>query len=355
MKGAVKWVLVLGIVDALIVTSGARAESFFVAGRNLAGRIDVVRQSGVSRAWLTLQRFGKNASTTQRDIGRLAPDGSLRTWAGTCALRYGSPCVLGGENVRVWAAPDTSHLVIIAVPGLSTNQWNRIGVPYFDENIAAMRAMGISAYRIGVKTENGIDTNAAQIAGDIRARAAEHRRVILFAHSKGAADALAALAKDPSLAQHVHGVIAVQPVFGGSPIADFIAKQRLLSPAVKLVFERAFGGQTSAVTDLSAQNRSSFHAKWPYPSSLRTVVIRSTFNRPLSKSLLWPNQKLITKFTGAPNDGMVKLADQSVPGAAATLDYADLDHFEPGLRNESPHTPVDLTTRSLLVLFGLAR
>ena len=358
--------LAVALLASWACPAPASAESFFLTGRELAGHLELrdttAAQSGLRAVTVTatLRLFGRGGGdvsfTTQ---GQLTKDAvgtwTLRSKAGACSLRNGATCTLNGRALRLYAAPDTSHLVVIAVPGLSTNQWNRIGVPYMDENLATLRALGISAYRIGVKTENGIDANAAQIAADIRARAAEGRRVILFAHSKGGADALAAIAKEPSLAKVVAGVVAVQPVFGGSPIADFVKSQRLLAPAVKFVFEKAFGGQMSAVTDLATETRSAFHQRYAYPASVRTVVIRGTFDRRLSKSLLWPNQKLITKFTGAPNDGMVKLADQAVPGSIATLDYQDLDHFEPGLRNESPHTPMALTTRALLVLLGLQR
>jgi hypothetical protein len=42
--------------------------------------------------------------------------------------------------------------------------------------------------------------------------------------------------------------------------------------------------------------------------------------------------------------------DQAIPGAAATIDLEDMDHFEQGLRNESKNTPLIVTTKSLLAL-----
>jgi hypothetical protein len=62
------------------------------------------------------------------------------------------------------------------------------------------------------------------------------------------------------------------------------------------------------------------------------------------------NQKYITAKYKLPNDGMVLFKDQAIPGAAATIDLEDMDHFEPGLRNESKNTPLIVTTKSLLAL-----
>ena len=256
-------------------------------------------------------------------------------------------------RAQVWTAlpRPAAGYAVLAVPGLSTNVWNHVGIPYLDENVQALQAMGFQARRLAIRTEEGVDKNAAFIATEIRNEVQRGMSVILFAHSKGATDALAALAIDPALAALVAGVVAVQPVFGGSPVAQVIEKHRLLDKAVKAVFEGVFKGQLAAVNDLSFADRAAFNKLHPYPAaSVPTVVVRSTFHRQVSKSVLFANERLITLETHQPNDGMVELKDQSIAGALQTITLDDLDHFEPGLRNESRHSPVEITSRGVLAL-----
>lgn len=235
-------------------------------------------------------------------------------------------------------------LMVLVIPGLSTNNWNTFGVPYLDENVAALKARGLKARRLKISTEESVAVNALYIANEIRKEAAAGRRVVILAHSKGGTDTTAALALDPKLTKHVAGVIAVQPVYGGSPVADLVNAQTVLRGSMALVFEKVFKGSRDAVLDLTRARRGAFVKKHPYPASkVPTVVIRSTFDRRFSRSILWANQKMIKNFLGLDSDGMVLLADQNIPGAVKTLTYKDLDHFEPGVRVESPHTPVDLT------------
>ncbi|MDF1660709.1 MAG: hypothetical protein P1V97_03000 [Planctomycetota bacterium] len=235
-------------------------------------------------------------------------------------------------------------LMVLVIPGLSTNNWNKFGVPYLDENVAALKARGLQARRLEISTEESVAVNARYIANEIKKEAAAGRRVVIFAHSKGGTDTTAALALYPDLIKHVAGVVAVQPVYGGSPVADLVQAQSVLRGSMALVFEQVFKGSRDAVLDLTRARRSAFVAKHPYPASkVPTVVIRSTFDRRFSRSILWANQKMIKNFLGLGSDGMVLLADQNIPGAVKTLTYQDLDHFEPGVRVESPHTPADLT------------
>ncbi len=340
----------------------AFAAEYVITGAELAGHA-VVTDGGPKKLHVkaTLQLFGK-----QKQALTYEGDGSARPGSGLAGFTYKKGRVVtlkpdgkGGYTTSIEGralafcllpAP-ASSFAALAVPGLSTNLWNKVGVPYLDENVSALAAMGFAARRLAIKTEDSVDTNARFIAGEIRKEAQAGRRVILLAHSKGATDTMAALAQDPSLLASVAGVIAIQPVYGGSPVANVIAKHRLLEKAVQAVFEGVFHGQTAAVLNLAADQRQAFNAAHPYPAGkVPTVVVRSTFHRKLSKSVLWANEKIITLETKQPNDGMVLFKDEAVPGVRATIDLDDMDHFEPGLRNESKHTPVEVTSRGVLAL-----
>lgn len=387
----------LSLVLLLCLAAPAAAHEhpvvYGVAGPDLAGRARVEPLAGEpGRVHVTLEarRFGKHAEALalSGEGTRLAdggvewsyvveerpgfarglvrwlrdPFGGGAAWKPTqervtVRMRADGAGVLRGEvggAPQRWTPQDATltELVVLAIPGLSTNNWNRVGIPYLDENLGALAARGIEGRRLEISTESSVATNAAFIAREIRREADRGKRVILLAHSKGATDATAALALEPALVAHVAGVIAIQPVYAGSPVADWVTGSAALSATVKVVFEKAFGGEGAAVTDLTHAARAAFVAAHPYPAGrVPTVVLRSTFDRKLgSRSVLWLNQKVLERRLGQATDGMVTLADQAIPGAVVTIDLEDLDHFEPGVRGESPHAPAEITNRALEAL-----
>lgn len=375
---------VLTALLILLVPSLAAADTLAVSGPNLAGSALVTRTAGDHvQVEVRTQTFGKKGAeqtltgegTWTRDELRWSyqeevDPGFWRGVAGWLRDPFGRrPVAPTTKTIEVvlhragdawqgevagaaqtWRAQgDTSDLVVLAIPGLSTNNWNEVGIPYLDENLDAMRARGLEARRLAIKTEDSVAANAEFIAREIRAEAARGKRVVIFAHSKGGTDTTAALALYPDLVPLVAGVVAIQPVYGGSPVADIVGSSRVLTGSVKLVFETVFKGSRDAVLDLQHDTRAAFVAAHPYPASqVPTVVIRSSFDRKFgSRSVLFPTQKLIAWRDHAASDGLVIPRDQVIPGAVATLDYRDLDHFEPGVRGESPHLPVDLTNAAL--------
>ena len=319
----------------------ARAQSLPGGGIRLSYEVEEKTQALKGMlAWLRKPRFNRAAWEPKVRVvsADLLPNASG-------ALQG----VVDGE-AQTWTrrVPAQDTWTVLAIPGLSTNSWNKIGIPYLDENLRALRARGLRARRVDIKTEDGVLKNAAFIAAEVRAEAALGRRVVLLAHSKGGTDVTAAIALDPGIRRHVVGVIAIQPVYGGSYVADLVSKQKVLRGSMALVFEKVFKGQREAVIDLSHEQRAAFVAAHPYPADeIPTVVIRSTFNRKVSKSALYPTQKYIAARHKLESDGLVTLADQAIPGAAKTIFLADLDHFEPGVRLESPHKPIDVTNLGL--------
>lgn len=292
-------------------------------------------------AWFKRPRLNREAwkPTTRSVVADLLPTGEGGALAGE----------VDGER-QVWTPRVRAQddWTVLAIPGLSTNNWNKVGIPYLDENLRAAKARGLRGRRVAIKTEDGVRKNAAVIKAEIEKEAAAGRKVVFMAHSKGGTDVTAALALYPELRRHVVGVIAIQPVYGGSYVADLVAEQKVLRGSMALVFEKVFKGQREAVIDLTHEERAAFVAAHPYPADqIPTVVIRSTFDRKLSKSTLWSPQKYIEHRHQLASDGLVTLADQAIPGAARTIFLDDLDHFEPGVRLESPHKPIDVTNKGL--------
>lgn len=323
-------------------TLEAAAESLPSGGIRLRYEVTVKTKTFAGLVgWLKRPRLNRDAwkPTTRSVVAELLPTGEGGALAGE----------VDGER-QVWTprVKTQDAWTVLAIPGLSTNNWNKVGIPYLDENLRAAKARGLRGRRVAIKTEDGVLKNAAVIKAEIEKEAAEGRKVVFMAHSKGGTDVTAALALYPEVRRHVVGVIAIQPVYGGSYVADLVAKQKVLRGSMALVFEKVFKGQREAVIDLTHEERAAFVAAHPYPADqIPTVVIRSTFDRKLSKSTLWAPQKYIERRHDLASDGLVTLADQSIPGAARTIFLDDLDHFEPGVRLESPHKPIDVTNRGL--------
>lgn len=264
------------------------------------------------------------------------------------------------------AAPP-ADLVVLVVPGLSTNLWNQYGVPYLDENLAALAARGYSARRLAINTEASVGENAAVIAREIRSEVARGKRVLLLAHSKGGADAITAVS-DPAnkdLLPKIAGLIAIQPVYAGSLVADTVGQSSLIQAAADKAFSCIFpklnrvddSGSGDAVRDLRTSVRQELLAKHPYPAAqIPTVTIRGYFvdrwkdpdvRRHVLCVPLVGLQVFMKQRRGRDSDGMVDVGSQQIPGAKADHLYQDLDHFEPGFRSESPHTPSAITAKAL--------
>ena len=295
-------------------------------------------------AWFKQPALNRKAwkPTTRTVVADLLPTGKGGNLVGE----------VDGER-QVWTprVKAQDDWMVLAVPGLSTNNWNKVGIPYLDENLRALKARGLRARRLAIKTEDGVLKNAAAIKVEIEAEAAAGRKVVFLAHSKGGTDVTAALALYPEVRRHVVGVIAIQPVYFGSYVADLVNEKKALRGSMTIVFAKIFRGQREAVLDLTRVQRFAFVARHPYPADeIPTVVIRSTFSRKVSKSLLWPSQKYIAKRHQLASDGLVTLGAQSIPGADITITLEDLDHFEPGVRLESPHKPIDVTNAGLNAL-----
>jgi hypothetical protein len=365
----------------------AAAQDYGISGHDVAGRASIGRDGAVR---LHLETYSKRGTTTRdltaRVVARQGDDLTLeyqdvvkvdrsvidvllgrpaaRVETVRAALRAGRDglrgAVAGAE--ATWVRQDAlANTTILVVPGLSTNLWNQYGVPYLDENLAALRARGLSARRLAINTEESIAVNAQAIAAEVRAEVARGHEVLLLAHSKGGADTITALSdpRNEDLLPHVRGLMAVQPVYGGSPIADLVGSSCLIQKTVDLFFERALPainretdvGSRDAVQDLRHERRQALLALHPYPvDRVPTVVVRSSFHgrsmwrpRHVLRQPLWVFETFLEKTKGIASDGMVSLEWQRVPGARDEVTLDDMDHFEPGFRGESPHSPCEVT------------
>lgn len=351
----------LARLAALLLAStatGAAARDYLIVGTDIAGRATVAELGGGKvRVSARVRGFAGVKDGSWTGDGKLDASGlAFTVKKATFTLKLGTDGQLDGAvggRAQLWVpARPAAGLLVLSVPGFSTAHWARRGAPYLDENLGALKGYGFETGHLALKPEDPVETNARFIAAQVKAEAAKGVRVILLAHGKGFADAAAALALDPALVPLVAGVIALQPAWGGSHVSGML-DDKGLEPPVRLVLEKLFKAQGDGARDLDLTRRAAFVAKHPYPAAqVPTVVVRSTFDRKVTKSPLAPLQRLLLKRTGQPNDGLVLLKDQLVPGALSTQDVDNLDHFESGLRGESKTTPLALTTRALLPLLA---
>jgi hypothetical protein len=383
------------LVVALLLASAscvARAQEYGVSGHDAAGRaridgpnvrVDMVSfAKGNTSTARTIHGHvvSRDASALRFTYDRLVEDRGivdrLTFWRAPTYHGVPTTVVLTAQGsgwsgdlegqAQSWVVqPAHADLAVLVVPGLSTNLWNQYGVPYLDENLAALRARGFSARRLAINTEESIAVNAAAIAREIRLEVAAGRRVLLMAHSKGGADAITALS-DPAnadLLPHVAGLMAIQPVYGGSPIADIVGQHTLIQATADAFFARVLPvinretdtGSGAAVRDLRTDARQALLRAHPYPvDRIPTVVVRGSFEgRPFARPRhvlrepLWVFQRFLQVKYGLQSDGMVSLDKQRIPGARVEITLTDIDHFEPGFRGESPHSPCAITNRLL--------
>lgn len=379
--------LTVSLFASLVLGAAAQDATYTVQGDDVAGRATLkgdqlrVEATRFSKRARRGQPFQLEARVTRRDarglglrwsrqsgfLGAVFGDGQEQVTAELATAGAGYAGELEGAQVRL--VPEQAppkDLVVLVVPGLSTNLWNQYGVPYLDENLAVLKARGFQARRLAINTEEAVAVNAVVIADEVRREIAGGKRVLLIAHSKGGADTITALSNPANLdlLDHVAGLIAIQPVYAGSPVADEVGKSGLVQGLADKAFECIFPllnreddqGSGLAVRDLRSDARRALLERYPYPADrIPTVVIRGHFSgRPMAKFGRHPLcqplvglQAFLEKRRGLQSDGMVSLPNQSIPGAVAEHTYADLDHFEPGFRNESPHTPAAITGKAL--------
>lgn len=339
---------------------GARERSFLatvVSRSEAALTLRFTRQVHADRSFVDVL-LGKDGE--RKEVATVTLDRAGAGWRGA----------LDGVAITLVDQSALRDVSILVVPGLSTNLWNQYSVPYLDENLAALRARGLRARRLAINTEESIAVNAARIAEEVRIEVGQGKRVVLLAHSKGGADTITCLAdpRNAGLLPSVVGLMAIQPVYGGSPIADLVGTSSLIQKPVDLFFERVLPvlnrvdevGSRDAVQDLRSSRRQALLRQHPYPvDRIPTVVVRSSFSgrpmfrpRHVLREPLWVFQKFLEKRKGIASDGMVALEWQRVPGAAAELTLDDMDHFEPGFRGESPHSPCEVTNTIVDAMLG---
>lgn len=138
--------------------------------------------------------------------------------------------------------------------------------------------------------------------------------IVVITHSNGVIPIHAMYALFNQSIPMIHGVIAYQPIWGGS---DIVA-----DPGLKLAANQIFHGAAS-LTDLSYKSRHEFVRLYPVPyNRFRMLTVSTHTNKP---SAPFAATTFGLKKTAGLNDGVVPLVDQLVPGARAII-VENADH-----------------------------
>jgi len=169
--------------------------------------------------------------------------------------------------------------------------------------------------------------------------------IIIVVHSQGIVPVHAYLALYPEAASQVHAVLAYNPIWGGSVIADNIAG--LPADVQKLAAGQGLTGATAK--DVTYKSRQEMVRSFPLDFNSFRVMVAATHLQ-ASKEFL-PSLQYLRKYSKTVSDGIITLQDQIIPGARAVM-LDKLDHDD--LVYASPATaPVNSTVAAQAMLYTL--
>lgn len=223
---------------------------------------------------------------------------------------------------------------------------------YFRRNMKALRACGVprgAIHAVFPPSRGTLEENADAFGRRIREIADEGpQRLVIVAHSRGACDALLFALRNPDFVRdRVEALFLVQGTFGGSALADYVlgdgpALDRALPTRFRVVafllgrLERVLvhRGKHAGLSGLSRAGSRQFweqslaeHAAAIPVVGPRTFYLRSE-SSPRHLGLFrraagW----YLTTYVG-PNDGVVAVEDQRLPGLGTCLGVIDCGHDE---------------------------
>lgn len=232
---------------------------------------------------------------------------------------------------------------------------------YFVHSIKELRARGVprqAIHHLNPSSHQTLETNLAEIRSAFLAIAVEGpEKLVIIAHSRGACDALAFAIQDEAFVRdRVEALFLVQGPFGGTGVADFVmgegepidhqmpafhrAWARLMARFELFLMKRGFYG---GFPDLTRNASKRFWGRMleEHPEALsvvgpRTFYVQSQLDPSRQRFFHRTTARYLHTYYG-PNDGMVVLDDQYLPGVGTSLGilhagHTDLTHKFPSTR-----------------------
>ena len=126
---------------------------------------------------------------------------------------------------------------------LGTHPWNITEIAnYYEEQLEFCEDIGLHCKVVPIKSEESLAYNGALIADEINK---SKRPVIILSHSKGGLDALEGYLIYTIVQEKIKGWIALQVPFFGTPLADYILDNNVLSEFFYYLIKKLGGAPTS--------------------------------------------------------------------------------------------------------------
>jgi pimeloyl-ACP methyl ester carboxylesterase len=279
--------------------------------------------------------------------------------AGLCAA-LDNPTAVSPTEFRAWFdSASAGKLSVPADVGRGAKRFRYVFVGgfaneqmrgYFAENTKELRALGVprsAIHTIFPSSSQTIEEGTATFREQIySASSAGPERLVVIAHSRGACDALAfALAEPGFIRDHVESMFLIQGAFGGTALADYVTgdgpamDDRM--PTKYRIVAHLIGRLERGLVDrgdhagLSALTRGESRPYWarmlelhadaipilsPKTFFIRSETAPSRLGR-FRRAIGW----YLTTYDG-PNDGIVALKDQYIPGLGTSLCVLECGH-----------------------------
>jgi pimeloyl-ACP methyl ester carboxylesterase len=228
---------------------------------------------------------------------------------------------------------------------------------YFAQNARALRASGVPRRAIHYIYPSSHKT-VAENADAVRSQFLEiaHRgpeKLVVIGHSRGACDALAFALENPEfVAEYIQALFLVQGPFGGTGVADYVVgegppidsrmplKHRIIAHVLGrlevFLLDRGKHGGIQALTMRSSEEFWE-RALEEHQAAIPVVGPRTFYVTTKTEAdRLRLFQQAIARYLAylGPNDGMVALEDQTVPGLGTVVAVLDAGHTD--LTNRFP-------------------
>jgi pimeloyl-ACP methyl ester carboxylesterase len=223
---------------------------------------------------------------------------------------------------------------------------------YFVQNAEELRAQGVtrrSIHFVHPSSERTVEENCRAVREEfLRIAGLGSERLVVIAHSRGACDALAFALHEPQFVRdHVETLFLIQAPFGGSGLADYLVGEgepmdgrmprghRLLTGSLANLeqflinrgWHQGLAGLTREASRAYWRRTLAEHAD-AIPVVGPKVYYVESRARPERLSLF---QKAMSWYLGTyygPNDGMVAVGDQSLPGLGTSLGVLEAGHAD---------------------------
>ena len=240
---------------------------------------------------------------------------------------------------------------------------------YFTQNAKELRAIGVprrSIHFLYPDSHKTVEENRETVRDEILRIAGDRpERLVIIAHSRGACDALTFALHEPEFVRvRVEALFLIQAAFGGTGLADYVLGEgkpmddqmarghrflaRGIGGFVRYLLKH---GKQGGLTGLT---REASRAYWTlaleeHEDASRSPGRKSSMSRPMpSPRDLGLFMRAMASYLGAyygPNDGVVAVEDQTIPGPWD-------EPGGPGGRPCRPHPPVPVGAMRAAVLAG---